>query len=195
MASDHDGMTSNDDWFRSLPVYHAPAGQLPRDSASPLQSQFRHSTLNSRPSIRSHVARHPRTRRHRRSLPPHARAQSAGEHVSVRRPGGHRQEAICTGARQVAVVPTDRGDDPLEPCGRCESCRLFDAGSHPDLDVVGLPKDKSTLPLESIHRRQRASQSGRPVPPHFAAAVSRRTQSGDHRRRRLLQPGERQLPA
>ncbi len=48
---------------------------------------------------------------------------------------------------------------PLEPCGRCESCRLFAAGSHPDLDVVGLPKDKSTLPLELFigdkeHRNQ-----------------------------------------
>ncbi len=49
--------------------------------------------------------------------------------------------------------------DPLEPCNRCESCRLFDAGSHPDLDVVALPKDKSTLPLELFigdkeHRNQ-----------------------------------------
>ena len=47
----------------------------------------------------------------------------------------------------------------LEPCGQCESCRLFDAGSHPDLDVVGLPKDKSTLPLDLFlgdkeHRNQ-----------------------------------------
>jgi DNA polymerase-3 subunit delta' len=47
----------------------------------------------------------------------------------------------------------------LEPCGHCESCRLFDAGSHPDLDVVGLPKDKSTLPLDLFlgdkeHRNQ-----------------------------------------
>lgn len=51
------------------------------------------------------------------------------------------------------------GDDPLEPCGHCESCRFFDAGSHPDLDVVGLPRDKSTLPLELFigdkeHRNQ-----------------------------------------
>lgn len=51
------------------------------------------------------------------------------------------------------------GADPLDPCGRCESCRFFDAGSHPDLDVVGLPKDKSTLPLELFigdkeHRNQ-----------------------------------------
>jgi DNA polymerase-3 subunit delta' len=49
--------------------------------------------------------------------------------------------------------------DLLDPCGRCESCRLFDAGSHPDLDMVSLPKDKSTLPLELFigdkeHRNQ-----------------------------------------
>ena len=51
------------------------------------------------------------------------------------------------------------GADPLEPCGHCESCRLFDAATHPDLDVVALPKDKSTLPLELFigdkeHRNQ-----------------------------------------
>jgi DNA polymerase III subunit delta' len=51
------------------------------------------------------------------------------------------------------------GADPLEPCGRCESCRLFDAGSHPDLDLVALPKDKTTLPLDLFlgdkeHRNQ-----------------------------------------
>jgi DNA polymerase III subunit delta' len=40
------------------------------------------------------------------------------------------------------------GDDPLEPCGECDSCRLFAAGNHPDLDVVGLPADKSALPVE-----------------------------------------------
>jgi len=47
-----------------------------------------------------------------------------------------------------ALLCQEAGADPLEPCGRCESCRLFDAGNHPDLEVVGLPKDKSTLPLD-----------------------------------------------
>ena len=42
----------------------------------------------------------------------------------------------------------ESGDNPLDPCGRCESCRLFAAGNHPDLDVVGLPADKSALPVE-----------------------------------------------
>ena len=58
-----------------------------------------------------------------------------------------------------ALLCQNADDLALEPCGRCESCRLFDAGSHPDLDLVGLPKDKSTLPLELFigdkeHRNQ-----------------------------------------
>jgi DNA polymerase-3 subunit delta' len=47
-----------------------------------------------------------------------------------------------------ALLCQQSSDDPLEPCGRCESCRLFAAGNHPDLDVVGLPPDKSALPVE-----------------------------------------------
>lgn len=38
--------------------------------------------------------------------------------------------------------------DPLSPCGHCESCRLAGAGSHPDLLTVGLPKGKSSLPVD-----------------------------------------------
>jgi DNA polymerase III subunit delta' len=58
-----------------------------------------------------------------------------------------------------ALLCQQADDVALEPCGQCESCRLFDTGSHPDLDVVGLPKDKSTLPLELFigdkeHRNQ-----------------------------------------
>ena len=39
-------------------------------------------------------------------------------------------------------------DDSLEPCGVCESCRLIAAGNHPDLELLGLPADKSSLPVE-----------------------------------------------
>lgn len=58
-----------------------------------------------------------------------------------------------------ALLCQQGGGDSLEPCGHCESCRLFSAGSHPDLDVVSLPKDKSTLPLDLFigdkeHRNQ-----------------------------------------
>jgi DNA polymerase-3 subunit delta' len=59
------------------------------------------------------------------------------------------QSLLCTASDEAA----------LEPCGQCQSCRLFAAGRHPDLDVVGLPADKSTLPIEMFigdkeHRNQ-----------------------------------------
>ena len=58
-----------------------------------------------------------------------------------------------------ALLCTETPDAALEACGRCQSCRLFAAGNHPDLDVVGLPKDKSKLPIELFigdceHRHQ-----------------------------------------
>jgi DNA polymerase-3 subunit delta' len=52
-----------------------------------------------------------------------------------------------------------RAADALEACGECESCRLFAAGNHPDLELVGLPADKSELPIalfvgDDQHRNQ-----------------------------------------
>jgi DNA polymerase-3 subunit delta' len=49
--------------------------------------------------------------------------------------------------------------DAFEPCGRCESCRLLEAGNHPDLDLVQLPSGKRRLPVELFlgdrdHRNQ-----------------------------------------
>jgi len=50
------------------------------------------------------------------------------------------------------------GED-LAPCDRCESCRLFDARTHPDLEVVGLLPGKSELAIAQFlgdeeHRHQ-----------------------------------------
>ena len=58
-----------------------------------------------------------------------------------------------------SLICTESLETALEPCGRCESCRLFAAGSHPDLEVVGLPPDKSALPIslfigDDQHRNQ-----------------------------------------
>jgi DNA polymerase III subunit delta' len=38
----------------------------------------------------------------------------------------------------------------LEPCGECESCRLFAAANHPDLDIVALKPDKSELAISQF---------------------------------------------
>jgi DNA polymerase-3 subunit delta' len=46
-----------------------------------------------------------------------------------------------------SLLCTESDEAALQPCGRCESCRIFTAGSHPDLDVVGLPADKASLPI------------------------------------------------
>jgi DNA polymerase-3 subunit delta' len=52
-------------------------------------------------------------------------------------------------------------DELLEPCGRCESCRLFLTQSHPDLELAELSKDKSKLPIELfIGDREHRHQDG-----------------------------------
>ncbi len=38
----------------------------------------------------------------------------------------------------------------MDPCGVCPSCQQVLAGGHPDLDVVGKPKDKSTIPVDTF---------------------------------------------
>ena len=36
------------------------------------------------------------------------------------------------------------------PCGTCQSCALYAAGSHPDLRRVGVPEDKKEIPVEAV---------------------------------------------
>jgi DNA polymerase-3 subunit delta' len=53
------------------------------------------------------------------------------------------------------------GADELEQCGRCESCRLFDAGTHPDLELVGLLPGKSDLAIgQFVGEGDRRNQEG-----------------------------------
>ncbi len=60
-----------------------------------------------------------------------------------------------------SLVCTDADPASLEPCGKCESCHMFAAGNHPDLEVIGLPPDKATLPIELfIGDREHRNQEG-----------------------------------
>ncbi len=60
-----------------------------------------------------------------------------------------------------SLLCTNAADAVLQPCGQCESCRMFVAGNHPDLEVVVLPPDKSTLPIELfIGDREHRNQEG-----------------------------------
>jgi len=60
-----------------------------------------------------------------------------------------------------SLLCTERPEAELDPCGKCESCRMFATGSHPDLEVVGLPAEKSSLPIEIfIGDREHRNQEG-----------------------------------
>jgi len=49
-----------------------------------------------------------------------------------------------------ALLCTESPDAALEPCERCESCRLFAGGNHPDLDVIGLRPEKFELAISQF---------------------------------------------
>src|SRR5262245_52758110 len=38
--------------------------------------------------------------------------------------------------------------EKLDSCGRCPSCQLIDAGTHPDLFQIARPPDKLEFPIE-----------------------------------------------
>ncbi|MCG8451484.1 MAG: DNA polymerase III subunit [Pirellulales bacterium] len=60
-----------------------------------------------------------------------------------------------------ALLCNARSAAELQPCEACESCRLFEAGNHPDLDRVGLPAGKRWLPVELfIGDREHRHQEG-----------------------------------
>jgi len=86
-----------------------------------------------------------------------AAGRLASTYLFVGPPGVGKRRFAIELAR--SLLCTQSPEAALEPCGRCESCRLFTAGNHPDLDVVGLAPDKSSLPIalfigDDQHRNQ-----------------------------------------
>ena len=66
--------------------------------------------------------------------------------------------------------------EELDPCGSCESCRLLEAGNHPDLDLVELPAGKRWLPVDLfIGDREHRHKAG------LCHNVSRRPMLGNRR--------------
>ena len=49
-----------------------------------------------------------------------------------------------------ALLCQARPEEALDPCGSCPACVQVAAQTHPDLEVVAKPKDKSFLPLELL---------------------------------------------
>ena len=73
-------------------------------------------------------------------------------------PAGVGKRTFALKLAQAMLCQTN-SEELLDPCGTCASCVQVAAGTHPDLDVVGKPDDKSFIPLELLigdreHRRR-----------------------------------------
>lgn len=75
------------------------------------------------------------------------RGRVGGSYLFVGPPGVGKSTFARALAKAFACHATGHG---LVPCGRCGSCVQADAGSHPDIDVVAKPEDKSSIPLEAL---------------------------------------------
>jgi DNA polymerase-3 subunit delta' len=49
-----------------------------------------------------------------------------------------------------ALLCERHNERELNPCGQCSACKQVLAGTHPDIDAVTKPADKSTIPLELL---------------------------------------------
>ena len=100
------------------------------------------------------------------------RGRIAGSHLFIG-PEEARPEAFTAWLAKalLCLEPTD----PFGPCGRCRSCVQFEAGSHPDLELVRKPEDRATIPLEVfVGDADHRMREGLLWRIRFAAALSRR---------------------
>ncbi len=64
-------------------------------------------------------------------------------------PPGTGKRTFAVRLAQAFLCP-ERPEVELDPCGGCPSCAQVTAGTHPDLEIVGKPKDKASIPLELL---------------------------------------------
>ncbi len=76
-----------------------------------------------------------------------ARGRIAGSYLFIGPPGVGKGAFARALARAVVCRAPGPG---LAACGACPSCIQAAAGSHPDIDLVAKPADKSTIPLETL---------------------------------------------
>lgn len=74
-------------------------------------------------------------------------------------PEGIGKRTFALKLAQTLLCPT-RPEAAMDPCGRCPACLQVLAQTHPDLELLVKPKDKSFLPLELLvgdkgHRMRR----------------------------------------
>ena len=62
-------------------------------------------------------------------------------------PAGIGKRTFALKLAQALLCETNPEQD-LNPCGHCHACQQVDALSHPDLEIVSKPPDRSFIPLE-----------------------------------------------
>lgn len=77
----------------------------------------------------------------------HDRGRIAGSYLFVGPPGVGKGAFALALARALVCEAPQPG---LAACERCRSCVQAAAGSHPDIDVIRKPDDKSTIPLDLL---------------------------------------------
>ena len=77
----------------------------------------------------------------------HDRGRIAGSYLFVGPPGVGKA-AFALALAKALVCQSPRAE--LAACDACASCVQAQAGSHPDIDVVRKPEDRSTIPLEAF---------------------------------------------
>jgi DNA polymerase-3 subunit delta' len=76
-----------------------------------------------------------------------ARGRIAGSYLFVGPPGVGKSTFALALAKALLC---ERPGPGLVACGGCRSCIQAAAGTHPDIDVVGKPADRATIPLELL---------------------------------------------
>ncbi len=74
------------------------------------------------------------------------RGRLASTFLFVGPPGVGKRTAAVAIAKALLCEVREEAD--LTVCGECSSCAQVDAGSHPDLEIVEKPADKTTIPVE-----------------------------------------------
>lgn len=62
-------------------------------------------------------------------------------------PAGVGKRTVARRLAQTLLCQAGRRRE-FEPCGQCEDCRLFAAGTHPDLLTIEKPAERSFIPVE-----------------------------------------------
>src|SRR5690554_2856479 len=88
-----------------------------------------------------------------------ARGRLASSFLFVGPPGiGKRMFALKLAQ---SLLCENAAEADLNPCGTCPACLQVIAGSHPDVDVVAKPAERSSIPIESfIGPKERRMREG-----------------------------------